>query len=131
MPLVSWNDSYSVKVQKFDEQHKVLFNLLNELHEAMQQGKGRTKVAEVLGALVRYTQQHFGAEEAAMRVGAYPQYLEHKQEHDGFAGKVLTFQSEYDKGNALLSVELMGFLRDWLTGHILKSDRMYAPYLKP
>ena len=41
MALISWNESYSVKVKQFDDQHKKLVNMLNDLHEAMKQGKGR------------------------------------------------------------------------------------------
>ncbi len=130
MPLLSWKNSYSVNVRQFDDQHKVLFDLLNELYEAMQQGKGRERVRDVISNLVRYTREHFSAEENAMRNAGYPEYPHHKQEHDAFTSKVLAFEADFEAGNVLLSVDLMNFLRDWLTGHILKSDKRYAPFMK-
>ena len=35
MALVTWDESYSVRVAKCDEDHKKLFVLLNSVHEAM------------------------------------------------------------------------------------------------
>ena len=130
MPLLSWKNSYSVNVRQFDDQHKVLFDLLNELYDAMQLGKGRDRVRDVISNLVRYTREHFSAEENAMRYAGYPEYPLHKQEHDAFTSKVLAFEADFEAGKVLLSVDLMNFLRDWLTSHILKSDKRYAPFMK-
>ena len=49
MAIVTWNDSLSVNVTEIDEQHKKLVSMINELNEAMQQGKGK----EVHGRLRR------------------------------------------------------------------------------
>lgn len=38
MPLIEWNDSFSVKIDSIDEQHKKLVDLLNSLNEEMVQG---------------------------------------------------------------------------------------------
>ena len=35
MALITWDDSYSVKVDKIDGQHQKLMGLINQLHEAM------------------------------------------------------------------------------------------------
>ena len=129
MPLFTWNDSYSVSVQQFDDQHKVLFNLINELHDAMSQGKGRDRIGQTLNTLISYTRGHFSAEEAALRKASYPDYDQHKKEHDAFTAKVLGFETTYRAGTSNLSVQLMNFLRDWLSDHILRNDKQYAPYL--
>jgi hemerythrin len=46
MALFNWNDSYSVKVAMCDQQHKKLFEIINELAEAMRQGKGQQAVTK-------------------------------------------------------------------------------------
>ncbi|HVM91282.1 MAG TPA: hemerythrin domain-containing protein [Terriglobales bacterium] len=61
MALVSWNPSYSVKVEKCDTDHKKLFDILNKLHEAMSAGNGNQVVAKVVKELGDYTKFHFGA----------------------------------------------------------------------
>jgi hemerythrin len=130
MPLFTWNDSYSVSVQQFDDQHKVLFNLVNDLHDAMAQGKGRDRIGQTLNTLISYTRGHFSAEETALRKAGYPQYEQHKKEHDAFTAKVLDFETTYKAGTSNVTVDLMGFLREWLSNHILKIDKQYASYLK-
>jgi len=63
MPLVTWDQTYSVSVRKLDEQHQKLFALLNALHEAMRQGRGQAVVQDTLRELATYTVTHFRAEE--------------------------------------------------------------------
>lgn len=130
MPLFTWNDSYSVSVQQFDDQHKVLFNLINDLHEAMSKGKARDKMADITAQLLQYTRSHFTVEEAALQQAHYPQFLDHKKRHEAFTAKVADFEKECRSGAAPLSVNVMAFLRDWLSDHILKNDKQYVPYLK-
>ena len=44
--------------------------------------------------------------------------------------KCSLLKADFEAGKVLLSVDLMNFLRDWLTSHILKSDKRYAPFMK-
>ena len=74
MALLSWNDTYSVKIRKFDDQHKKLIDLINQLHDSMLVGKGKDVMGEVMNSLVDYTKTHFTAEETLMRLHNYPDY---------------------------------------------------------
>jgi len=49
--LFQWSDSYSIGLQEVDEQHRVLVDLLNELHDAVHHHKGSQKCREVLDRL--------------------------------------------------------------------------------
>ena len=73
-----WNDSYSVGVKAFDEQHKKLFALVDDLHEAMVAGKARTITGQILNEMVEYTRQHFSAEEKMLQKYDYPGLGEQK-----------------------------------------------------
>lgn len=42
MPIIQWNDSLPVGVDAMDLQHKKLVNLINQLFDAMKEGKGKT-----------------------------------------------------------------------------------------
>jgi len=44
---------------------------------------------------------------------------------------VLDFKSKYDAGTVTLSVSLLRFLVEWLTHHILESDKALAQDLPP
>ena len=72
MAYFPWKPEYSVGIEKFDRQHKVLVHFLNELYEALQAGQGRKALAHVLNGLIVYTNTHFAAEEKLMERYGYP-----------------------------------------------------------
>src|SRR5437868_557554 len=113
-----WKDAYSVKVPIFDDQHKKLFSLVNELYDAMKIGRARTKMGEILEDLLMYTKTHFREEETAMVSAGYGEYQKHKEEHDRFTRKVEEMVKAHGAGAAAISVELLDFLNGWLTNHI-------------
>ncbi len=41
MSLFEWDENYSVQNIEFDSQHKELIKLINELHNDMQEKKGK------------------------------------------------------------------------------------------
>ncbi len=129
MPLISWSDDMCVGVQAFDNHHTNLVNQINALNDAMRQGKGAEVLGPLLNNLLAYTKKHFDAEEQLLSRYNYPGYQAHKLEHKKLTDQVLAFQKEYEAGNKMLSIELMNFLRDWLTHHIKETDMKYGPFL--
>jgi hemerythrin-like metal-binding protein len=129
MALMTWSDNLSTGVKAMDEQHKGLVNTLNELHAAMLSGKDKTVAGPLLDRLVKYTHDHFAAEEVLMTRTKYPKLPAHVAKHRDLTGQVETFVGRYQRGELSLNVDLLMFLRDWLTTHILKEDREYGPWL--
>ncbi len=129
MPLIAWSDALSVNVQEIDSQHKRLVELVNQVHDAMSQGRGREVIGKVLDGLIEYTRTHFAAEERLMITHVYPSYVSHKVEHDALTKKVLDLQSQYLTGQGVLTMEVMNFLRDWLSHHIMTLDKAFGAYL--
>lgn len=130
MPLVEWDDAFSVGINKIDEQHKRFFSLINMLYDAVQEGKGDELIDSVLKGLQQYMIYHFKTEESWMKMHNYPDLNSHKQEHQEAIQKVNKFILEYERGQRTVTIELMKFLSDWLQNHILQSDRKYIPYLQ-
>jgi hemerythrin-like metal-binding protein len=128
--MFEWNNRYSVQIGSIDAQHQTLFGLAEELNTAMAAGQGKSVLSRILNRLVQYTTVHFAHEERLMRLHDYPGFAAHKTQHEALAQKVQQFQAEYNAGTTAMTVELMIFLRDWLTGHIAGSDQKYAPLLK-
>ena len=94
MPLVEWNNTFSVGIQKIDEQHKKFFSLLNTLYDAIMQGKGEVVVGPVLKELQQYVIFHFKSEEFWMELYHYPDMNNHKLEHQEGVQKVNKFVLE-------------------------------------
>jgi len=123
MALITWSSMFSVGVGEIDNQHKKLIDLINQLNDAMQAGKSTDVLGKVLAELVNYTVYHFGYEESLMGQHKYEDSPAHKDEHKKFVATAGDFKKKFDSGSAVISVEIMNFLRDWLTNHIMKTDK--------
>jgi hemerythrin len=118
-----------VNINVIDAQHKKLVDLLNKVFEASRSGRGKDIVGTILDELVTYTKVHFTTEEGFLKKLEYPTFAQHKAEHDKLTKQIISFQEEFQAGRSTLSIELMQFLRDWLTNHILGVDKQYTPFL--
>jgi hemerythrin-like metal-binding protein len=127
--LIKWSDKYSVGVVKFDNQHRKLIKQINDLHMAMSLGNGKSSLSTIINNLVIYTVEHFSDEEREMQNTNYPQYMSHKREHDKLVGKVQELQDRLTTGKVLPSIEVLSFLKEWLTNHIVKVDKQYSEHL--
>jgi hemerythrin len=122
MPFVEWTEKLAVGIPEIDDQHKELINILNRLHSAMTEGKGKTVLKDTLADLADYTVTHFYTEERYMARYRYPKLAEHRVEHEAFVAKVKKFQNDFDAGHAAMSIDLMKFIKDWLVNHITITD---------
>jgi hemerythrin len=129
VPLITWNDSLSVKHESIDVEHQQLVALINQLHEAMSKGKGREAIGRVLSGLLEYTRTHFVAEEHIMVANAYPGYRQQKAAHDEFVQKVVDLRTRLLGGESVVTIEVMKFIKEWLTDHIQGMDRELGAYL--
>lgn len=129
MSLITWDESFSVKVQRCDEDHQKLFGYMNSLHDAMRVGKGRAVIQQIVTDLDAYTKTHFTAEEALMEQANYPSLNGHRLEHQRFIVRVGEFKKDLDSGIGGNSVAVLEFLKDWLAKHIKKLDQSYSAHL--
>ncbi|OHD60500.1 MAG: hemerythrin [Spirochaetes bacterium GWF1_49_6] len=129
MGFMVWSDALSVNISEIDHQHQHLIDLINILHDAMKQGRGKEVLSVTLDELARYAVEHFAAEEKLMQKYGYPEFSAHKAEHESFIKKVTDFQNGFIAGKLLLSIEILTFLRDWTINHIAETDKKYVPFL--
>ncbi len=128
MPLIEWSDEYSVQIKEIDAQHKKLAGMINDLHSAMAQGKGKDALGKTLELLSLYVQTHFAAEERLMQQYSYPGYLIHKGEHDAFSKRVSELRNQFQTTSVGLTPGVLTFLRDWFLNHVLKTDKRYSSF---
>jgi methyl-accepting chemotaxis protein len=121
--LMEWSPTLSVGHAEIDRQHQKLIEIANRLNAAMHAGQGRDVAGPILNELVDYTVNHFSFEEKLMEKHAYPERDRHTGEHKKLIAEVSQFKKQFDSSKASISIELMGFIRDWLVNHILKVDK--------
>lgn len=128
MPLITWNENLSVKVEDLDRQHRKLIALINELNDSMSVGKGKDVLERTVDALLTYTTTHFKTEERYFAQFEYPDTFNHRLEHVAFIKKVKGFKEKFSSGGAPLSVEVLSFMSDWLRKHIMVTDKKYSEF---
>ncbi len=128
--LVQWKDEYNTGCKVIDDQHKKLFQIINELFAAFEAAYAGSQVPTILKQLEDYTVYHFQTEEKMFEQYNYPLTKEHKAEHQYFVDKIKKFKQDLETGNKqMIAFEIMMTLKDWLIDHILVNDRKYIPYL--
>jgi hemerythrin len=131
MSLITWSEKLSIGVPSIDDQHKKLVTLINQLHDGMLAGRGKEVLGDVLKGLADYTRTHFKYEEDVFAKTGYPDAVAHKKEHTELLQRVIEIQQKYNvSGPGALTIQVMNFLKDWLTKHIQGSDMRYTQHFK-
>ena len=129
MALFNWSSGYSVNIKEIDDQHRVLIDLINKLHDAMKIGKGKDVIGPILNELVIYTKFHFTHEEKLFSGNSYPETSMHKLEHAKLVKQVDELSKNFNGGQEVMSMDIMNFLKDWLANHIMGTDKKYSGFL--
>jgi len=125
--IFEWSAEYEIGLPEIDAQHRGLVEMLNELYAAKQAGQGATAARSTIERLLQYTQEHFEAEEWAMKRAHYPGYALHHKQHQILTRQVVDMLGAAD---ALPAFELLNFLSDWLKQHIGHCDREFGQYIR-
>jgi len=129
MPIIKWRDSFSVGVPQFDDDHKILLEILNEMFVIVRDHENINHLTVEIDKLIQYSKEHFANEEAAMEKVGYPALDNHKAIHAKLLEDVLQFKKRVDSGDTETTTTFYHFLRDWLLTHIVEEDMQYKPFL--
>ncbi len=127
--MYEWTEEYSCKNEIVDKDHKKLFDLLNELLDAMKNRKSKDVLEKILLELSHYAAEHFTREEKLFMNTDYPNKEEHLKQHKDFTNKVYNLYLDYKMGRIALSIDIAIFVKDWLVNHIMKTDKEYVDYI--
>lgn len=125
---ITWDPIYSVHVEALDDQHRKLFDAVNQLMDVFESGSG--DFLPVIKDLIDYLSIHFHHEHMVMRNANYPNLLSHSQEHQKFTDKIGEFLKGYKEGDRDLGLNMMIYLKDWVRDHTIGLDLQYGKYLR-
>lgn len=123
-----WDESIRTGVESVDAEHRLQVSLVGALEELLRRGGEPALVERTVGQLVDFTRVHFTSEELMMRLYAYPQYPEHRAEHERLTGEVPDLQRRITGPDAAVALAAVETLQRWLTGHIRTMDLAFAAW---
>jgi hemerythrin len=126
MDLIKWKKEYSVGVTKIDNQHKKIIKIVNQAVEQQFSKQNEKVIEEILDNLQNYMKEHFKAEEEYMLKHQYAGYEEQRNEHNQFIDRLLEAQKEYYKNGHVTSINILNFVWDWFSQHILVRDKQLS-----
>ena len=129
MNWIPWNDILRTGHAEIDAEHMELVRLLNELSDAVKHRKGKNACGSVLDAIIDYTISHFALEAELMAKHYYPKTGQHNIEHAQLIKRAQNYRAKFESGSTGTHIELIHFPEDWLTFHILTSDKELAGFL--
>jgi len=127
---LKWNESCSTGVDKFDEQHKKLLELLNKLLGTIKEREEKSGMGFLLKDLFFFAVSHFNYEEDVMARFGYEHFDEHKKEHDKIKLMVGRLHQNYLAGNMPETIEILEVITRWFEDHLKHTDMKYGPFLK-
>ncbi|MDX9769781.1 MAG: bacteriohemerythrin [Tenuifilaceae bacterium] len=130
MAFFTWQNKFAFDIESIDNDHKKLVGYIDDLYSAMSQGQAKNIIQGVVKELIDYTRVHFRREEFYMKSTNYPDFESHKKAHDAFVEQVDAFEDKLNQGKDNISIEVLTFLREWLSEHILNTDKKLVPHLK-
>jgi hemerythrin len=95
--------------------------LLNKIYDEHKAGIPFTHLQSIIIELTDYAKYHFSYEEELMIAAAFSGFAAHKEEHDVFCARIIEFQKDFKLGIDV-SIEIISFLNNWISFHILKTD---------
>ena len=125
--MYEFTEDCLVHIDAIDEEHRRLFQMLNEAITLSQDAADVKPVANnLLASLKDYAATHFAHEEAYMESIHDPELSLQKAEHAAFTTKMNEFQLDTTSPEtAKASLQgLLSYLVRWLYHHILSSDMM-------
>lgn len=135
-PRLEWGPQFRTGIKIQDEQHQVLFDLINQIDDQlMQEPADDTALHQAIDGVVSYTLYHFVTEESlAYRLHATDDMDIHLHEHNNFRKSLMVMKqrAEVVSGSGLVKIaaELLRFLQNWLTHHIMGTDFRLAAEIK-
>lgn len=129
--LPAWSDKFETGIKVIDRDHKALFEEIGNLTDALVRDRSATEIEQAIVCLETYVMEHFKREETFMIQAGYPGTEEHLRTHRAMQRRVHCLREIFHAGHEKIDpVKLGRFLNRWLSGHIMKTDMDYVPYLR-
>lgn len=128
----AFTSKYITGIDEVDQEHRNLFQMVKDINDLMLDDyifDKYDKIVSILEQLRDYAREHFLHEEAYMEKIGYPGIEQQKQAHEAFCDKVAEIRlDDIDENQQEYLEDLIKFLLNWLSVHILHMDKAIGDY---
>lgn len=130
MLTIAWDDRFLVGLPSIDNQHKIFFQLINQLSADFVSHEPREHLSILFDNLNDYADYHFSLEERWMVCQKFPLLKAHRFEHASFSERITELRHHFRDLDRNVTLETMVFLYGWLVQHIQGSDFEFGQFIK-
>jgi len=127
--LIKWSPAITVGNSTIDGEHQKLIAIINSLYQAVKKDKGKAVIESAYHEMMEYTDYHFAHEQELMTSSNYPDFEQHKKQHESFVERLDELFESYRGGEQRTGIDLMSLLGSWWTSHINTSDKKLGAFL--
>lgn len=124
-PRLEFGPQFRTGINIIDEQHQVLFDLINRVDDLLQLAVADTvALGQAIEGVANYALYHFVTEESlAYRSHYAAQMGNHIHQHNEFRKKIVAYRdAAHGRDLGAVAQELLRYLKHWLVSHILHTD---------
>jgi hemerythrin-like metal-binding protein len=124
---MKWKNEYSLGIKTIDEQHEMLIRSFANIEKSIHSDMAWSTIHYGILELKELALIHFSVEEALMELFGYPESNEHQRTHVIFLSRLDEILTTSIRKSA--NKKMLTLLEEWLTMHILLSDKDYAIFI--
>lgn len=124
-----WKDEYRIGVRLIDNEHKKLFEMVDELALIVKESEydliRKGKCQDAIVFMKAYVVLHFSDEEEYMKSIEYPHLELHRKIHQEFTEEIAEYEADLEK-NGYTDEKILKFvhmLEMWLVNHVTNEDQ--------
>lgn len=124
-----WNDSFCCGNLLIDSQHEALFQLSNELLDAVLSGRPAADSEVLINRLLNNAGQHFRDEEEILATTDFPGLDQHVAEHAKLLTKGMELSQQFSASTLPIGNLFQFLAYDLVMLHMIGADREYYPFI--
>ena len=124
-----WLKPSGVDGEIIDEGHQLLVELTGRLIAVLSLNVPRKNLSDILQELIDASKDHFQKEEEIMERAQYPDFKDHKAQHDATLGELSRIVAMLRAGEEPQTQALSACLQDRLISHLVEEDPKYSEHV--
>jgi hemerythrin len=125
-----WHDSYTVGIPEIDEQHRLLFEMIDSLGAVADGRASADGMTDKVEKLLSLSRSHLQYEETLASRHRTPAYDEAVRDHSEFVRKVEGLGKYLETAPVTALHTMVEFLKDWVIDHTLLENRRFHAALQ-